>query len=284
MTPSTRRLLRDGSFPGGPLGLACDAGGNLYALPWGPEALLAVVTPEGADYALAPLPPLSRPRALARDGQGGLLLLDAALPGLWSLDLRGRVFSRRCAETHWRDPVDLSPARDGQAFVSDAGGEGAPPRLWRVDGSGATMPMAVALDGAAGLDLDPTGSALILAEPRRRRLLRLALDAEGDAGSPEPWHSFADHGLGGLRHDMAGNLYVSRPGRGSVAVLDPAGSLVDEIGLHGRMPGALCFGGEDGRTLYVAEREGETVERIRVPEPGRDWNLGRERHQGGWDR
>ncbi len=86
-----------------------------------------------------------------------------------------------------------------------------------------------------------------------------------------------------MRFDVEGNLYVTRYGKGTVAVLDPQGRVADEIPLHGTRPSNLCFGGEDGRTLYITEVDNGTVETLRVPHPGREWALWQRSLNGGWD-
>jgi len=49
-----------------------------------------------------------------------------------------------------------------------------------------------------------------------------------------------------------------------------------EVKLHGATPSNLCFGGPDGRTVYVTEVEHGRIERFRVEKPGREWKLWRD--------
>src|SRR5207248_51006 len=77
-----------------------------------------------------------------------------------------------------------------------------------------------------------------------------------------------DFGFDGMRCDVDGNLYVTRHGKGTVVVLSPAGKVLREVGVLGSSPSNLCFGGPDGRTVYVTEVEKRRLVRVRVDRPG----------------
>jgi sugar lactone lactonase YvrE len=68
-----------------------------------------------------------------------------------------------------------------------------------------------------------------------------------------------------------GNLYITRYGKGTVAVLSPKGEVVREIDVLGAAPSNLCFGGPDGRTVYVTEVQKQRLVQFRVDRPGLAW-------------
>jgi sugar lactone lactonase YvrE len=76
--------------------------------------------------------------------------------------------------------------------------------------------------------------------------------------------------LDGLRIDLDGRIFVTRPLSGTVAVLAPNGTLVREIPLLGKEPTNLTFGGPDGKTVFVTQRDGRFIEAFRVDRPGRE--------------
>jgi len=88
---------------------------------------------------------------------------------------------------------------------------------------------------------------------------------------------FADYGFDGMRCDVDGNLYVTRYGKGVVAVVSPQGEVIREIDVLGKNPSNLCFGGPDGRTVYVTEVEHTRIVKFRVDRPGQAWQLRQER-------
>ena len=79
---------------------------------------------------------------------------------------------------------------------------------------------------------------------------------------------FEDHGFDGHRCDVDGNLYVTRYGKGTVVKLSPKGEILREINVLGKRPSNLCFGGPDGRTIYVTEVDSTRLVAFRVDRPG----------------
>jgi gluconolactonase len=74
-----------------------------------------------------------------------------------------------------------------------------------------------------------------------------------------------------MRCDVDGNLYITRHGKGTVVVVSPAGKVLKEIDVLGKMPTNICFGGPDGRTAYVTEAEHGRLVQFRVDRPGLEW-------------
>jgi sugar lactone lactonase YvrE len=90
---------------------------------------------------------------------------------------------------------------------------------------------------------------------------------------------FEDHGFDGMRCDVDGNLYITRYGKGTVVKLSPKGEILQEIDVLGEAPSNLCFGGPDGRTVYVTEVKKQRLVSFRVDKPGLAWQ--RWRQKGG---
>jgi signal peptidase len=66
---------------------------------------------------------------------------------------------------------------------------------------------------------------------------------------------------------------VARILKGTVAVLAPDGKVRREILLQAKEPSNLAFGGADGKTVFVTQRQGGLVESFRVERPGREYCL-----------
>jgi sugar lactone lactonase YvrE len=88
---------------------------------------------------------------------------------------------------------------------------------------------------------------------------------------------FDDHGFDGMRCDVDGNLYITRYGKGTVVVLSPQGKVLREVEVLGQKPSNLCFGGPDGRTVYVTEVEHGRLVQFRTDRPGLAWQRWQER-------
>ena len=74
-----------------------------------------------------------------------------------------------------------------------------------------------------------------------------------------------------MRCDVAGNLYITRYGKGTVAKLSPDGELLLEIQMKGNKPSNIAFGGKDGKTAYVTLQDRGYIETFRVEKPGRSF-------------
>jgi signal peptidase len=76
--------------------------------------------------------------------------------------------------------------------------------------------------------------------------------------------------LDGLRTDVDGRIFVTRPRAGTVAIVLPDGTLVREVILKGKVPSNLTFGEVDGRTVFITQVDGGYIESFRTDRPGRE--------------
>ncbi|MDC0219654.1 SMP-30/gluconolactonase/LRE family protein, partial [Verrucomicrobia bacterium] len=97
------------------------------------------------------------------------------------------------------------------------------------------------------------------------------IQPDGSLANKTLLRKFPDHGFDGMRCDVDGNLYITRYGKGTVVVLSSAGKIMREIDVLGDRPSNLCFGGPDGRTVYVTEVEHRRLVQFRVAQPGLAW-------------
>jgi sugar lactone lactonase YvrE len=112
---------------------------------------------------------------------------------------------------------------------------------------------------------------LYVNESVQRGVWAFPILAGGKLGERKLVKQFDDHGFDGMRCDVDGNLYVTRYGEGTVVKLSPAGEILQRIDVLGKSPSNLCFGGPDGRTVYVTEVEHRRLVAVRVDKPGLAW-------------
>jgi sugar lactone lactonase YvrE len=103
------------------------------------------------------------------------------------------------------------------------------------------------------------------------------IQKDGTLANKKLLKEFPDHGFDGMRCDVDGNLYITRYGKGTVVVLTPEGKELHEIDVLGKQPSNLCFGGPDGRTVYVTEVEHTRLVQFRVDKPGLAWKRWQEK-------
>ena len=62
-----------------------------------------------------------------------------------------------------------------------------------------------------------------------------------------------------------------------MVIMTPEGRVLREIDVLGTSPTNLCFGGPDGKTVYVTEVEHTRLVSFRVEKPGLAWRRLRSR-------
>jgi gluconolactonase len=165
--------------------------------------------------------------------------------------LDGRAFN---------SPNDVVVAADGAIYFTDPdyGLRGAPSEIggnwvYRFDpAKNELRVLAKDFDKPNGIALSPDGKCLYVADAGKPKHIRVfdVLDDGGVANS----RVFCDIDQGtpdGIRCDTDGRLWSSA-GDG-VRIYDTAGKLLGTIPVP-EVPANLCFGGEDGKTLFITAR------------------------------
>jgi sugar lactone lactonase YvrE len=124
-----------------------------------------------------------------------------------------------------------------------------------------------------GIEVSPDGKTLYVNESRQRSIWAFSIKKNGSVEKKRLFRKFEDHGFDGMRCDAKGNLYVTRHGKGTVVILSPEGIILKEVDVLGARPTNLCFGGPDGRTVYVTEVEHTRIVQFRVEHPGLSWTM-----------
>jgi sugar lactone lactonase YvrE len=260
------------SFTDGIEGPACDWQGNLYAVNFARQGTIGKVTPEGETSVFLELPSGSIGNGIRFDSQGHMLIADYLGHQVLKVDMDSRQLSVLAHEPRMNQPNDLCISAEDLVFASDPHWGNQTGQVWRVDLSGRTSLVAQDMGTTNGIEISPDEATLYVNESAQRRVWAFDL-RQGALVSKRLLIEFPDHGLDGMRCDADGLLYVTRYGKGSVAVLSPKGEVLREIVLQGVKPSNLCFGGEDGRTLYVTLADQGNIEAFRVEAPGREWIL-----------
>jgi sugar lactone lactonase YvrE len=174
--------------------------------------------------------------------------------------------------------ADAGDGRNSTLFASD-------PRfphsgqIWRIvrgpdgKGSGEVMSSERPMGVTNGIDLSPDGATLYVSEADTREVWAYRLDGTKLA-APRLVKKFDAFELDGLRTDLDGKIFVARPLNGTVAILapdkTPDTALVREVPLRGKVPTNLTFGGPDGKSVFVTQKDGKFIETFRADRPGRE--------------
>ena len=128
-----------------------------------------------------------------------------------------------------------------------------------------------------GIDLSPDETTLYVGEADSNKIRAFRIDGATLSGGatiatfPAPQKSFD---LDGLRTDATGRIFVTQNGAGKIVILKPDGSEAHPpVTTTGKNPSNLTFGGPDGKTVFVTQRDGDFgfIESFRVDTPGREF-------------
>ena len=269
--PRAEPLTDEGSFTAGVEGPACDSEGNVYAVNFARRQTIGRVTPDGAAAVFVTLPGGSVGNGIVFGRDGAMYVADYVGHNVLRVDPRTKAVTVFAHDGRMHQPNDLAVAPDGTLYASDPDWKKGTGQVWRVDPSGKVALAAGDMGTTNGIEVSPDGKTLYVNETVQRDVWAFAIAADGTLGGKRLLKRFDDFGMDGMRCDGDGNLYVTRHGKGTVAELSPAGEVVREFDVLGDSPTNLCFGGPDGRTVYVTEAKKRRIVRFRADRPGLAW-------------
>lgn len=239
-----------------------------YLVNFQQDGTIGIVNPSGKVNLFVNLPAGSNANAIQFNSKGEMLLADWPMNQILKVDLQTRQVSVFVHDSVFYQPNDLTVNSRDQIFASDPDWKNGTGRIWRINPDGTRMILRDQMGTTNGICLDPTEEILYVNESVQRKVWAFKLDSSGNLSDPKLFASFNDYGLDGMKCDREGNLYVTRHGKGTVAVFSPNGQLMREIVLKGEKPSNLAFGGPDGRTCIVTLQDRGSIEFFRTEVPG----------------
>ncbi len=197
------------------------------------------------------------PAGNAFDADGRLYTCETRARRITRTDRKGalEVLAERFEGKRLNAPNDIVVARNGHAYFTDpAFGSQQDHReldfygVYHLPPHGPLELVAKPAGRPNGVALSPNGRVLYVVNSDERNVRAYDLDRSGAASNER----VLIHGIagvpGGIRTDEKGNLYVAAKG---IAVYTAEGKWIHTIEL--KRPAANCaFGGEDGKTLFIA--------------------------------
>ena len=270
-------LTKEGEFTAGIEGPACDADGNIYAVNFSKQGTIGRVSPDGKGQVYLELPNNSVGNGIRFDRQGTMYIADYVNHNVLAVDRATKKITVLAHEPQMNQPNDLAIAGDGTLYASDPAWERNAGQIWRIDRDGKAKKLAGDLGTTNGIELSPDGKTLYVNESVQRNVWAFTITDARELTGKRLLKQFPDHGFDGMRIDVDGNLYITRHGKGTVVKLSPQGEVLKEIDVLGGKPSNLCFGGPDGRTVYVTEVDHTRLVQFRVDRPGLEWQRWKKR-------
>jgi sugar lactone lactonase YvrE len=265
-------LTAEGSFTEGIEGPASDRDGNVYAVNFAKQQTIGRIAPDGKAEVFVTLPGNSVGNGIVFDRTGGTMFVaDYVGHNVLRIEMKSRKLDVLAHDDRMNQPNDLAIAGDGTIFASDPNWKNNTGQLWRIDPNGKTTLLADKLGTSNGIEVSPDGKTLYVNESAQRNVWAWTINADKSISDKRLIRQFPDFGFDGMRCDADGNLYITRHGKGTVVKMSVKGEVLREIDVLGKKPSNLCFGGPDGRTIYVTEVEHRRLVRFRVDRPGLAW-------------
>jgi gluconolactonase len=253
-------------------GPAPDAAGNVYFTDQPNDRIHVWSAADGKISTF--LEPCGRSNGLCFDKDGTLWACADETNELWKIDVKTKkrtVVAKGYNGKPLNGPNDVWVRPDGGAYFTDPFYKR---DYWAKDRKEEQDKKAVYFVGKDGkptrVDDDfgapnglvgtPDGKTLYVADINKRKTYRYAVREDGTLKDRT---LFCELGSDGMTLDAAGNVYLTGQG---VTVFDKDGKKVTAIDIPERWTANVCFGGADGKTLFVTA--GKSVYTVKMNTQG----------------
>jgi len=257
-------------------GPAADLDGNLFVVNFGKSGTIGRL-PAGAaaSEAFTTLPEGSVGNAIRFDSHGTMFVADYKKHNIFAIPKGTTEPVVWFHSDEMNQPNDFTIARDGTIYASDPNWKGREGHIWRIakaaDGvvQGQIMSAPRAMGTTNGIDLSPDGKTLYVGESSNGQVWSYTINGNALTNA-KLVKAFQPDTIDGLRTDVAGRLYIARILKGTISLMKPNGAVEREIALKAKEPTNLAFGGSDGKTVFVTQRQGGFIESFRTDRQGRE--------------
>lgn len=262
-----------GLFTSGIEGPAFGSDGMLYVVNFQNKGTIGKVSQDGTVELFVNLPEGSVGNGIRFNSEGKMLIADYTNHNVLEVDMNSLEINPLAHNENMNQPNDIAIMDNDIVFASDPNWKESTGQLWRVNTDGTTTLLEENMGTTNGVEVSPDNTKLYVNESVQRNVWVYDLSPEGDISNKRILTKFEDFGMDGMRCDAEGNLYITRHGKGTVAIISPEGELVQEVNLIGKSPSNIAFGGEDGKTCYITLQDRGSLEIFRAENPGRSWNM-----------
>ena len=250
-------------------GPAFDKKGNLYVVNFGKDGTVGLVKPDGKAELFITLPEGSTANSVKFDSKGNMYLADYTGHNVLKVDMKTKVVNTYVHNDAFNQPNDIIVNKKDQLFASDPNWKEGTGQLWRIDTDGKAVLLTDQMGTTNGIALSPDEKTLYVNESVQRKIWTFDVDDSGNVSNKSLFAEFPDFGFDGMACDNKGNLYVTRYGKGTIAILSPDGKILREVELKGKSCSNLVFGGKNGKTVYVTMQDRKGIEKFQAENPGK---------------
>ena len=266
-------FTRPNTFTSGIEGPAVSIDGSLYLVNYEKEGTIGKVNSDGESELFLELPIGSIGNGIRFDSNGQMLIADYPQHNVLRVDMATKQIDTLAHQPQMNQPNDLAITSTDIIFASDPNWSESTGNLWRIDPDGSSTLLEANMGTTNGVEVSPDEKTLYVNESVQRNVWAYDLSIDGDISNKRLLLQFPDFGMDGMRCDNQGNLYITRYGKGSVAIVSPEGKILREVQTDGKNTSNIAFGGDDGKTCYITLQDRGMVESFQAEFPGRAWEL-----------
>ena len=244
-------LLPEWTFTKGIEGPAIDIKDNLYAVNFGEQGTIGIVNPNGEASLYLKLPEGSVGNGIRFDKDGFMYIADYKMHNILRVDPTTREISVFAHDSTMNQPNDIaiSPITEF-LYASDPNWSDSTGKLWMADRAGNIVLLEDNMGTTNGVEVSPDGKKLYVNESIQQNVWVYDITDGGRVSNKRLFTKFEDFGMDGMRCDSAGNLYITRHGKGTLAVFSPEGDLLKEIPLKGKLCSNIVLS-SDEKTAFI---------------------------------
>jgi sugar lactone lactonase YvrE len=251
--------------------------GRVYAVSFASKPTIGVVTPDGKAELFIDMPHGSTGNGMRFNSAGDMFVADYTGHNVLRVNMKTRDVSVFAHNDKMNQPNDLAIMDNDILFASDPNWDDSTGQIWRIDPDGSTHLLEANMGTTNGIEVSPDNRTLYVSETMQLNVWAYDLSSDGSISNKRLLLKFTDFGTDGMRSDAAGNLYLARYDKGTVAVISPQGVVLREIQLIGKQPTNIDFGGADGKTCYVTMSDRGNLESFVTDIPGRSFVMRQKR-------
>jgi gluconolactonase len=269
----SKNFSNEGEFTANCEGPAVDEDGNVYAVNFARDGTIAQMNRKGDASFFVTLPKGSTGNGIRFVDKNTFYVADFTGHNILKVDMITKDVSVFANEPKMNQPNDLAITAKGHVFCSDPNWADGSGQIWHITPEGKVSLAAEKMGTTNGIDVSPDEKKLYVNESVQRNVWQFDLTEDGTLSNKKLLYHFEDGGMDGMRCDVNGNLYITRHGKGEVAVLSPEGKIIQTIHTIGKKVSNICFGGRNGKTCYITLQDRGCLEKFTAKTAGREWAM-----------
>lgn len=250
-------------------GPAVDKKGRLFVVNYQQDGTIGLVHPDGKVELFVTLPDKSIGNSIQFNAKGNMLVADFTGHNILEVNTETKAISIFCHNDDFNQPNDLCINKRGIVFASDPNWQKQSGQIWKIGTEGKAVLLKGNMGTTNGICLSPDDKILYVNESVQRRIWAFDVDNQGNISGQRIFATVDDFGFDGMKTDAEGNLYVTRYGKGTIAIYKPDGKQMQEVQLKGKDASNITFGDKDFKTCFVTLQDRRGIEKFRSDISGR---------------